>query len=498
MKTSISLASAAVALAFTTATFAATVGGKREAKVPAFPGAEGAGAITPGGRGGKVFEVTTLADGGPGSLREACEATMPRMVVFRVAGIITLTNRLTITHPFITIAGQSAPGDGVCVRGETTEVNTHDAIIRYMRFRRGDLKRRDDCLGGNPVGRVIVDHCSCSWGLDENLSMYRQMGKTLAGEDQKLPSERITIQWTISSEALDLNNHAFGGTWGGRYSSFHHNLFASNTGRNPSIGWGDHIDYRNNVIFNWRHRTMDGGDNSSTVNVVNNYYKPGPAANEGSVRHRICMPQHADMLSEAPVPGRWFVEGNVVEGFPEVTRDNWNGGVQSEGVVKGQTFNATTVEAEIKAFIERKRSLTPIPAVPVLTQTAQEAFEVVLAHAGATLPRRDVVDLRIIESVRAGKTTVGKNGIVNTPDEAGGYPEYKFTTAPVDTDHDGIPDEWEIKFGLNPNDPSDGAKPTRCGDGYTNLEAFLNGTDPTVFVDYTKPENNRDPRLPRP
>ena len=260
-------------------------------KVPAFPGAEGAGAFTPGGRGGKVIEVTNLNDSGPGSLRQAVEAGGPRIVVFRVSGIITLEKSLAITNPFITIAGQTAPGDGICIRGHTTEINTHDVVLRYLRFRRGNLKDRDDALGGYPVRNIIVDHCSASWGLDENLSLYRYMQKMGGGPDKKRPAENLTIQWCISSEALDLNNHAFGATWGGRNGSFHHNLFACNTGRNPSIGWGDHFDFRNNVLFNWRHRTVDGGDASSMVNIVANYYKPGPAVNPGSARYRICRPR---------------------------------------------------------------------------------------------------------------------------------------------------------------------------------------------------------------
>src|SRR5262249_27131007 len=171
------------------------------------------------------WAVTNLRDAGPGSLRAAVEAEGPRTVVFGVAGIITLETPLAIRHPFITIAGQTAPGDGVCVRGQTVEINTHDVVIRYLRFRRGNLKSRDDALGGYPVGNVIIDHVSASWGLDENLSLYRYIRKTADGKDLKLPVENLTIQWSISSEALDLNNHAFGGTWGGKGCSFHHNLF---------------------------------------------------------------------------------------------------------------------------------------------------------------------------------------------------------------------------------------------------------------------------------
>ncbi len=456
--------------------------GVERARVPAFPGAEGAGAFTPGGRGGKVFVVTNLSDGGPGSLREAVEASGPRIVVFGVSGALTLTNRLQINNPYITIAGQTAPGDGVCIRGETTEINTHDVVIRYVRFRRGNLTRRDDALGGYPLRNIIIDHCSFSWGLDENVSLYRWIERTPDGQMKKRPVENITIQWCIVSEALDLNNHAFGGTWGGRNASFHHNLFACNTGRNPSIGYGDHVDFRNNVIFNWRHRTMDGGDASSWINVVANYYKPGPACNPGDIRYRICRPQHLNMFSEAPTPGKWYVADNFVEGYPEVTADNWKGGVQ---------FDEPDIAAAggVAQLISRVRGTEPFPAPPIRQHTAREAFEVVLAKAGASLPKRDAVDLRIIESVRTGRTTAGNNGIVKTPDEAGGWPVYKSKRRLKDTDNDGMPDAWERKFGLNPKDPAD-ASMDKDGDGYTNIEEWLNGTDPTKFIDYTKPENN--------
>lgn len=454
-------------------------------KVPSFPGAEGPGAITPGGRGGKVLEVTNLNDSGPGSLRAALEESGPRIVVFRVAGIISLQSRLTIKEPFITIAGQTAPGDGICVRGETTEINTHDVIIRYMRFRRGELTRRDDALGGYPTRNVIVDHCSASWGLDENLSLYRWIEKMPDGKDKKRPVENLTIQWCISSEALDLNKHAFGGTVGGRNASLHHNLFASNTGRNPSIGYGDHVDFRNNVLFNWQHRTVDGGDASSWVNVVANYYKPGPATGEGDIRYRVCRPQHLEMFSEASTPGKWHVSDNFVVGNTEVTADNWQGGVQFDDPDIKRLGDAKTVA-------EKVRNMQPFASSTITQQTAQEAYELVLLNAGAILPRRDPVDERIVEAVRTGKTTVGRNGIIDRPQEAGGWPEYRAAVAIVDSDHDGMPDDWEQSHRLNPKDATDGAKDTD-NDGYTNIEEYLNGTDPNQFVDYTQPQNNKNP-----
>ncbi|MFM2295201.1 MAG: hypothetical protein RLZZ350_1614, partial [Verrucomicrobiota bacterium] len=234
-----------------------------QANVPAFPGAEGGGKYSFGGRGGKVFVVTNLDDSGPGSFREAVESAGPRIVIFNVAGIIRLKQPLHILAPYITIDGHTAPGDGVCIAGFSTLVDTHDVVIRYMRFRRGamNLFDRDDCLGGQPIGNIIVDHCSCSWGLDENLSMYRHVYKPKgATEFLKYPTINITLQWNISSEALNTFGHAFGGTWGGNNTAFHHNLFVCNTGRNPSIGMSYDFNFVNNVIFNWRHRTLDGGD----------------------------------------------------------------------------------------------------------------------------------------------------------------------------------------------------------------------------------------------
>jgi pectate lyase len=452
-----------------------------KAPIPAFPGAEGAGAFTPGGRGGKIFEVTNLGDSGPGSLRSALEAKGPRIIIFRISGIILLEKHLIISNPYITIAGQTAPGDGICIRGQTTEINTHNVVLRYLRFRRGNIKDRDDALGGCPVGNIIIDHCSASWGLDENFSLYRYMKKMPDGPDKKTPVENLTIQWCISSEALDLNNHAFGATWGGKNCSFHHNLFACNTGRNPSIGWGDHFDFRNNVLFNWRHRTVDGGDASSMVNIVANYYKPGPAVNEGAVSYRICRPQHLDMYSEAKREGKWFVADNFVLGYPRVTADNWDGGVQ---------FDDNPTQEKIKTLIKKVRATAPTPAPPIIQQSAEQAYELVLARSGATLPKRDPVDKRIIDIVRTCKPTF-KNGIIDIPSDVGGWPQYKSSPAPADSDYDGMPDTWEKKYSLKWNDSSDGSKDTD-GDGYTNVEEWLNGTNPTQFVDYRKPEKQRE------
>jgi hypothetical protein len=460
-----------------------------QAAIPAFPGAWGGGMYSFGGRGGKVFVVTSLSDAGPGTFREACSAVGPRIVVFNVAGVIHLRNRVRIRAPYITIAGQTAPGDGVCIRGATVCVDTHDVVIRHLRFRRGEtnVANRDDALGGNPVGNVIVDHCSTSWGLDENLSMYRHMYRPTDGDkDLKLPTVNITIQWCVSSEALDTYNHAFGSTLGGHNSSFHHNLWACNTGRNPSIGMDGDFNFSNNVLFNWRHRTVDGGDQKSRYNIINNYYKPGPATPAGDIAHRILRPDGRRPGPDKTLPLEWgkaYVAGNVVVGNDAVTKDNWAGGVQIDG------------RADPGMVLSRVRVDKPFPMVEVPLQTAAAAYPLVLEHAGATLPKRDAVDRRVIEAVWTGKVPDGtKNGIVTDVGQVGGYPDYKGD--PVkDSDGDGIPDWWELKYGLDPRDPSDAAKDCN-GDGYTNVEKYINGLDPTRKVDWNDPRNNRDPRAP--
>ncbi len=457
-----------------------------EGVIPAFPGAWGAGMFTSGGRGGKVIAVTNLNDNGPGSLRSALEAKGPRIVVFRVAGTIKINDDLNINDPDITIAGQSAPGDGICIAG-TLNINTYNVIIRHLRVRRGVPTggQGDDNIGGNPYHHILIDHCSTSWGMDENISLYRHMRPSLDGTTQiKDPAQNITIQWTISSEALNARGHAFGGTWGGNPSTFHHNLFACNTARNPSIGMSGPFDFRNNVVFNWRHRTMDGGDETSLINCINNYYKPGPATNE-DMRAVFARIEQRSMYSPGNAwaeggwypkaqnrPGKWYVVGNIMDGNPEVTKNNWSG---------------------MRGNAELARVNTPFEGWPVSPfETAAVAFESVLANAGATLPKRDAVDKRVTEMVRTGKTLT-ETGIINDIAEVGGYPNltYDPATVAVDKDGDGMSDAWEIKNNLDPKNASDGAIDSD-GDGYTNVEEFLNGTNPNEKINYRNLGNNRD------
>ncbi|MFD2720657.1 polysaccharide lyase family 1 protein [Hymenobacter monticola] len=454
-----------------------------QATIPAFPGAEGGGAYTFGGRGGRVIVVTSLADSGPGSLREACEQGGARIVVFNVAGIIRLKTPLMIRAPYITIEGQSAPGDGICVAGESVWLNTHDVLVRFMRFRRGETNvgRRDDSIGGNPIGNIMIDHVSASWGLDENMSMYRHMYNDSTGiPEQKLGTVNITIQNSIFSEALDTWNHAFGSTLGGENCTFMRNLWADNAGRNPSIGWNGVFNFANNVMFNWVHRSVDGGDYRALYNIINNYYKPGPETpKDTNIGHRILKPESGRSKLKYQVYGRAYVAGNIVEGFPDITKDNWNGGVQVE-----EQPNAGKYQADMKVD-------KPLPMPEITIIPADKAYSYVLDNAGATLPKRDPVDTRVIQQVRTGKidyiknvklpTTQFehrrlpidsyKNGIITDPVQVGGYPTYAGKPY-ADADKDGMPDDYEKKNGFDPKNAADAAAIAK--NGYANIENYLN------------------------
>lgn len=461
-----------------------------QAKLPAFPGAEGGGAFSFGGRGGKTYVVTSLADSGPGTLRYACEQGGARTVVFNVSGIIRLKRPLIIRAPYITIAGQSAPGNGVCVAGESVWINTHDVIIRYMRFRRGETNvgRRDDAIGGNPVGNIMIDHVSASWGLDENMSMYRHMYNDSTGtKESKLGTVNITIQNSIFSEALDTWNHAFGSTLGGENCTFMRNLWADNAARNPSIGWNGIFNFANNVVFNWVHRSTDGGDYTAQYNIINNYYKPGPLTPKNKpISYRILKPESGRSKLSYVVFGRAYVHGNIIEGNERVTKNNWDGGIQIEGKNDGLlTFE------EAKTYFDAMRVSEPLPMPPITILPTEKAYDYVLENAGATLPARDAVDKRVIEQVKTGKIDYLKNvelpttqfehrrlpidsykgGIITDISQVGGYPTYEGKPY-TDSDSDGMPDEWEKKNGLDVNKASDGQE--LASNGYTNIENYLN------------------------
>lgn len=496
----------------------------RQAKIPAFPGAEGGGMYTFGGRGGKVLTVTNLNDDGPGSFRWACEQGGARIVVFNVSGNIVLKTPIIVRAPYITIAGQTAPGEGVQISGESFQVDTHDVIVRHMRFRRGNTHvwYREDSFGGNPVGNIMIDHCSCEWGLDENISFYRHMFDLHDGKPKrKVPTVNVTIQNTISAKALDTWNHAFGSTIGGENSSFMRNLWADNTGRNPSIGWGGVFNFVNNIVYNWVHRTADGGEYSTMSNFINNYYKPGPLTPKNTpIGYRIVKSEsRSNKLFDYLQYGRIYATGNIVEGNERVTKNNWDGGIQiaDKDMPNGIPDDVKTLMHSNEPFAMPHMTIIP----------SDQTFDKVLSNVGATMPCRDIVDQRIVEEVRTGqayyvkklpkKNPYGdmwglsdkskneegffkyrrldkdsyKHGIITSIEQMGGFPKYKKYTAWKDSDGDGMPDEWEIANGLNPNDPSD-ANLDCNGDGYTNIEKYINGIDTKKKVDWTDLKNNHD------
>jgi hypothetical protein len=380
-----------------------------------------------------------------------------------------------------------------------------------MRFRRGEtfVGRRDDAIGGNPVGNVIIDHVSATWGLDENMSFYRHMYNDETGvADKKFPIVNVTIQNSLFAEGLDTYNHAFGSTLGGENCSFLRNLWSSNTGRNPSIGWNGIFNFVNNVIFNWVNRSIDGGDYTAQYNIINNYFKPGPATNKNEpISYRILKPESGRSKLPYMVFGRAYVNGNVVEGNEKVSKDNWDGGVQMENK-KGEAMSFE----EAATYFPKMRVDQPM-LMPWFDKimTANETYDYVVANAGATLPLRDKVDSRIIRTVKTGvpeyvegldpnsffqfkhrrlPADSYKLGIITDISQVGGYPAYKGKSY-VDTDKDGMPDKWEKKYGLNPKDASD-ARLDSDNDGYTNIEEYINGIDPTKNVNWKDLANNRE------
>lgn len=424
-----------------------TVSNFRPDRAPAFPGAEGFGKYTVGGRGGAVYEVTNLDDHGPGSLREAYEAKGPRTVVFRVSGTIPLESEIRIKNPYITIAGQTAPGDGICVRNYMVKLDTENVIIRYMRFRPGDEAGIElDGFGGDGAF-FVIDHCSVSWAIDETLSINK--------------SANISVQWCMVTESLTKSvhkkgSHGYGGLWGGPGGSFHHNILAHHSSRNPRASGNEDsglLDFRNNVIYNWGFNSAYGGE-LWPRNWINNYYKYGPATRD-DVRDRI-------FLQKDP-RGKTYTAGNFVWGFPEISADNWAGGMDFSP--DGEATEATL------------RVDTPYAVAPVTTQSAEEAYALVLASAGCSL-HRDSVDTRIIHEVETGTATYGETyggggkGLIDSQTAVGGWPNLASAPAPDDRDHDGMPDSWEEAHGLDSDNGADGAIADTPG-GYTHLEQYL-------------------------
>jgi len=414
----------------------------------------------------EIFQVTNLNDSGEGSLRAAVEASGARTVVFKVSGTIDLKSELRISNSNITIAGQTAPGDGIAIKRYPLMISADEVIIRYIRVRLGDESGlASDAISSRYTKNIILDHVSASWSVDETVSIYH--------------CQNVTVQWCLVAESLfnskhNKGHHGFGGIWGSNYSTYHHNLLAHHSSRNPRFASGcGNNDYRNNVLYNWGYFSCYGGEkqqkgnekfNFSLINMAANYYKPGPATLPGEKSHQIASPSTRNGDADY---GKWYIADNFVYGNAAVTADNWNGGVDpSNAVLKLDQ---------------------PWPSMPINQQTAEEAYARVLKNAGATFPKRDAVDARIVEEVRNGNATYEgpsykqkqtvrdkskKCGMIDSQKDVGGWPELKSTKAPIDSDHDGMPDVWETKKGLNPNDASDRNK--AAADGYTMLEKYLN------------------------
>ncbi len=438
--------------------------------VPAFPGAEGGGMYATGGRAAMVYHVTTLEDNSttPGSLRYVLAVPGSKTVVFDVAGVIHLKRQLDITEGALTVAGQTAPGDGICIAGAPVVIKTSNVILRFLRFRMGDENGIEgdalSCDGGRT--NIIIDHCSFSWSTDECVSCY---GIT-----------DFTLQYCFITESLRNSVHAdgahgFGGIWGGTQASFHHNLLAHHDSRNPRFAhdYVDNkcrgpLDFVNNVVYNWSGNSAYGGESVNTprtINFVNNFYKPGPATPD-KVKARLVDPwtkcsNCTNKYSGTVVPPQIYMTGNYMYGSDAVTADNWQG--------------STTASAKADHHFAMKNELK--------TQSSEDAFETVLAKAGCSLVR-DKIDTRIVEEVRNGTFTYegsnrgkdikspSKNGLIDSQKDVGGWPEYKGT-ASADSDRDGMPDAWETEHGLDPHTYGDATQYTLDKD-YTNIEIYFN------------------------
>lgn len=486
-------------LLFTLFSLLVTISGMAQFEAaPAFPGAEGFGRFTTGGRGGEVYHVTSLVDdGSEGTLRWACNKSGARTIVFDVSGTIYLTSQLTLKQGNVSILGQTAPGDGICIADYPFVIKSDNVILRFLRFRLGNrnvANHEGDGLGGMDLKNIIVDHCSVSWSIDECLSVYG--------------SENISVQWNIVSQSLVNSGHSkgahgYGGNWGGKGASYHHNLMAHHTSRTPRLGprpgtqTDERMDMRNNVIYNWGGNGCYGGEGMN-VNIVNNYYKPGPGTNTRSttIQQRIASigirtseytghdtpnPNEWDIMWH--VWGKYFVNGNVNSKYSTVTSNNWTYGIYNQIDVSG---NDGTYTAATKDTI---KILSPIPFGYVTTQTALNAYQAVKDYAGASY-RRDSHDAYIVDDVSRGiasHTAPGTTtGFIDNQTQAGGWPELNSEAAPLDTDGDGMPDEWERAHGLNPNDATDRNKYNLDSHRYyTNLEVYCH----SLVEDIIKAQN---------
>lgn len=437
-------------------------------QVIAFPGAEGFGKFASGGRGGQVLKVTNLNDSGPGSLRDAVTRQGPRIVVFEVSGTIYLQTPINVTSPDLTIAGQTAPGDGITIANSRMNfTNARNIIIRYLRFRPGDSLGLEQQAGyGVYIDNAIFDHCSFSWGTDEIASFYAV--------------RNFTMQWCMISEALNNSVHSkgihgYGAIAGGKNVSWHHNLLAHAIDRMSMFDhmglyrssqelqdWRGITDFRNNVVYNWQNRAASNGDGGN-FNLINNFFKPGPATTAAEARDFFLSPT-STQVGTSLVYGKFFVNGNILNGNAGVNSNNWAG-------VRLENSDLT------QRFLESTKLSTPLASdVYSYTPSAQEAYLKVLDHAGASF-FRDAVDTRIVQETRNGTFTFtgsrgSRFGIIDSQRDVGGWPTLRSLPALADTDQDGMPDSWETANGLNPNRSND--REFNLSPYYTDIEVYIN------------------------
>ena len=480
-----------------------TVGKIRE-KTPAFPGAEGYARYVTGGRGGKVYRVTNLDDSGNGSLRWALSQSGKKTIVFSVSGTIHLKSELRITDN-TTIAGQTAPGDGICIADFPCSIKGSNVIVRYMRFRLGNKSITPekaasgdydgwDGFGAMDQQDIIIDHCSVSWSIDECFSV--------------LGNKNTTVQWCMVAQSMVKGHsklsHGYGGNWGGDHASFHHNLIVHHSSRTPRLGprtttqLREYMDMRNNVIYNWGNNGCYGGE-AMKVNIVNNYYKPGPGTptnNNKDKRIASIGIRTTKYVTDNPsykpawhIWGKYFVEGNVNTKHNVVTNDNWTYGIYNQ-ITNSDNDNTFTVVTR-----DTMKITEPLDITATTTHTAEVAYERVLAYVGASKSRDSFDELMVSDTRNGVATNTGSGlskGFINTQDDnkpadAGddwsAWPELTQGTPVTDADGDGMDDAWETANGLNPNDANDGSQLN--DEGYTMLEVYLN----SLVSDITEGQN---------
>lgn len=459
--------------------------------IAAFPGAEGAGKLSSGGAEGTVYTITSLKDdNSEGTLRWAIEKSGKRTIVFAVGGVISLTKQLVIRNDDITIAGQTAPNPGICLKDFTLRINANNVIIRFIRARLGDeSKTVDDAMNGYQSSypgkkNIIIDHCSMSWSTDECASFY---GNT-----------NFTLQWCIISESLtnsihNKGGHGYGGIWGGSPATFHHNLLAHHSNRTPRLCGSrysnradmEKVDLCNNVIYNWTGEGAYAGEGGS-YNFLSNYYKPGPANIANKVHCRIFTAYLDDGKNQQAmgVSGKFYLMGNFFETTAALSESQKNEVINANNDNTSPTsFCVKNNEIPTKELLVSSRfdNLDDYSFV----QAAQDAYQSVLQYAGAS-NLRDNIDKRIIKETQEGTFTYtgsngGTNGLIDTQADTESWNEYLATVSGLqDSDKDGMPDEWEIANHLNPKDSQDGSK-YNLSKEYTNLEVYLNSLVTSLY-----------------